>query len=45
VAQRLLPDLDAPVGQLIDSIVKGGFLPGGDILHGRLDELLSPGAR
>jgi alpha-L-rhamnosidase len=45
VAQRLLPDLDAPVSQLIDSIVKSGFLPGGDILHERLDELLSPAAR
>ena len=45
LAQRLLPDLDAPASQLIDSIVKGGFLPGGEILHERLDELLSPGAR
>jgi alpha-L-rhamnosidase len=42
VARRLLSDLDAPASRLIESIVKGGFLPGGEILHERLDEVLSP---
>ncbi len=45
VAGRLRSDLDAPAGQLVDSIVKGGFLPGSKILHERLDGLLSPAAR
>jgi alpha-L-rhamnosidase len=41
VAQRLRPALDAPADQLVDALVKGGFLPGRDILHERLDGLLS----
>jgi alpha-L-rhamnosidase len=41
VAQRLKSDLDAPASRLVDSIVKGGFLPGSKLLHERLDGLLS----
>jgi hypothetical protein len=42
VAQRLGTDLDAPASQLIDALVKRGFFQGRDILHERLDGLLSP---
>jgi hypothetical protein len=41
LAQRLRSNLDSPASELVDAIVQGGFLPGGDALHARLDGLLS----